>query len=650
MLSPDTILQGRYRIVRQLGRGGMGAVYEAFDARVSSLVAVKETFATGEVHRDAFEREAKLLANLDHEAFPRVMDHFTEGEGQYLVMELVKGDDLWELLKTRGTPLPVDQVLEWADQLLDALDELHAQTPPIIHRDIKPSNLKVTPKGRIKLLDFGISKGAAGEMTQYTAEPLSVVGYTPHFAPLEQTLRSDRRWLDTFELLNPAAVAEILSSPTDPRADIYSLSATLYHLLTNQMPRDATTRAIELWSGRPDPLPRADRVNPQVPGVVAELLHDSLAVERSERPANARSMRVALDAARGQIGPTQLAETVSGHSADAVATISADKAHNFAEDEARRREKGVRNFPKPVSIRSSPESEVAPLPDAKSTPDGLGATGDAAGPQDRRSVGKIIALAVAGVFVLVVGFGLYTWITKDRVTGSGGTPLANQPAPSLVAMEFVGIPAGTFYMGSPPNDSSRKPDEQPEHPVTLSKAFEIGKYEVTQAQWRTVMGRNPSKFAGCDQCPVEQVTWTEVQAFITRLNAANDGYQYRLPTEAEWEYVARAETAPTTREDSAWFDRNSANKTHPVGQKEPNDRGVYDLAGNVWEWCQDWYGESYYLGAPETDPQGPSSGTARVNRGGGFSGRAEFLRVTDRNKFPPDRRDSALGFRLVRTP
>ncbi|MEO6394199.1 MAG: protein kinase, partial [Pyrinomonadaceae bacterium] len=148
--------------------------------------------------------------NLDHEAFPRVTHHFFEGEGQYLVMELIRGVDLWELLQLRETPFPPAKVLEWADQLLDALTELHSNVPPIVHRDIKPPNMKLTPRGKIKLLDFGIAKGAVGQMAMNTSEPLSAVGFTPHFAPLEQSLRSDRRWVETFELLNSAAVESIL--------------------------------------------------------------------------------------------------------------------------------------------------------------------------------------------------------------------------------------------------------------------------------------------------------------------------------------------------------------------------------------------------------------------------------------------------------
>src|SRR6266704_1481569 len=213
MLSPNTILRDRYRIIHQLGQGGMGAVYQAMDENLRCLVAVKETFAFTDEQRRAFRHEAQLLANLRHWALPRVTDHFTEGEGQFLVMEFVPGNDLEEVLGLREQqPFSFATVIEWADQLLDALEELHSFDPPIIHRDIKPANLKLTPKGKILLLDFGLAKGFAGQMSTADADSRgkSIYGYTPHYAPLEQ----------------------IRGAGTDPRSDLYSCAATLWTLLT----------------------------------------------------------------------------------------------------------------------------------------------------------------------------------------------------------------------------------------------------------------------------------------------------------------------------------------------------------------------------------------------------------------------------------
>src|SRR4030095_15215421 len=168
MLAPETILQSRYRVVRQLGQGGMGAVYEAIDERLDTTVALKETFFADEKLRKQFEREARLLARLHHPALPRVSDHFSEGEGQFLVMQYIPGDDLSEMMTQKRVPFPADQVLTWADQLLDALDYLHTQEPQIIHRDIKPQNLKLTARGQIILLDFGLAKGQGGDISRVT--------------------------------------------------------------------------------------------------------------------------------------------------------------------------------------------------------------------------------------------------------------------------------------------------------------------------------------------------------------------------------------------------------------------------------------------------------------------------------------------------
>src|SRR5436309_9254337 len=231
MLTPDTILQGRYNVLRQLGQGGMGTVYEAVDERLDTIVALKETFFADEKLRKQFEREARLLERLHHQALPRVSDHFNEGEGQFLVMQYIAGEDLAAMLAQSTGPFPEEEVLRWADQLCDALDYLHTQDPQIIHRDIKQQNLKLTARGQIVLLEFGLAKGSAGQMSVVTSSA-SIFGYTPNYAPLEQ----------------------VQGLGTDARSDLYALSATLYHLLTNVKPPDALSRAAAIVNGQPDPL------------------------------------------------------------------------------------------------------------------------------------------------------------------------------------------------------------------------------------------------------------------------------------------------------------------------------------------------------------------------------------------------------------
>src|SRR6187549_1577245 len=260
MLTPDTILQGRYRVVRQLGQGGMGAVYEAVDQRLDTTVALKETLFSDERLRRQFEREARLLARLHHPALPRVSDHFSEGEGQFLVMQFIPGDDLSEMMTRKRGPFAPDQVLTWADQLLDALDYLHTQDPQIVHRDIKPQNMKLTSRGQIILLDFGLAKGQAGEISRVSTTA-SIFGYTPNYAPLEQ----------------------IQGLGTDSRSDLYSLGATLYHLMTGVKPPDALTRAAALVNGQSDPLVAATDLNPTVATEVSAVLQQAMAQNREQR-------------------------------------------------------------------------------------------------------------------------------------------------------------------------------------------------------------------------------------------------------------------------------------------------------------------------------------------------------------------------------
>ncbi len=215
--------------------------------------------------------------------------------------------------------------------------------------------------------------------------------------------------------------------------------------------------------------------------------------------------------------------------------------------------------------------------------------------------------------------------------------------------EFARISAGEFDMGCSPGDCDYE-GETPQHHVRISKGFEMGKYLVTQAMWESAMGSNPSGFKGADR-PAETISWNDVQEFLQRMSAKNDGYRYRLPTEAEWEYAARAGSTSARYGELnavAWYDGNSVNETHPVGQKQANAWGLYDMLGNLWEWTQDRYDKNYYQRSLGTDPQGPSSGMARVVRGGSWGSYAGSVRASVRLNVGPGLRDDNIGFRCVR--
>ncbi len=240
---------------------------------------------------------------------------------------------------------------------------------------------------------------------------------------------------------------------------------------------------------------------------------------------------------------------------------------------------------------------------------------------------------------------------------AGAAPASEQGYVNSMGMEFVLIPAGEFTMGTEPKKEGGTPDEAPMHKVSIDKPFFLGKYEVTQAQWEAVMGKNPSKFKGPSN-PVEQVSWLAAQEFIKRLNAKEGHTRYRLPTEAEWEYAARAGTdsAYSFGNESkdlthyAWYDGNSADSTHPVGQKAANPWGLFDMHGNVYEWAQDWYGEKYYADSPKEDPQGPAKGLHRVNRGGSWLNTPEDCRSGLRSYLLPDGTFDSIGLRLALSP
>lgn len=271
LLAPETILQSRYRVIRHLGRGGMGAVYEAVDLRLGHMVAVKQTLTSDQELWKQFEREARLMARLNHPVLPRVSDYFTEGNRAFFVMQFVDGTDLAEIIAQRPGPFPRPAVVAWADQLLDALIYLHAHERQIIHRDIKPHNLKITAAGGIVLLDFGLAKTQAADSADCLSG-VSVFGYTPRYAPLEQ----------------------IQDLGTTPQSDIYALGATLYHLLTGVKPPDALARATALVSARPNPLKPANEINPAVGAELSAILSRAMAQNPDERYPSAEKFREAL--------------------------------------------------------------------------------------------------------------------------------------------------------------------------------------------------------------------------------------------------------------------------------------------------------------------------------------------------------------------
>jgi formylglycine-generating enzyme required for sulfatase activity len=269
---------------------------------------------------------------------------------------------------------------------------------------------------------------------------------------------------------------------------------------------------------------------------------------------------------------------------------------------------------------------------------------------------KVFEDIPVGTYTIKVSANAYTIATETALVKTGETtnksirllkPVAGIST-STDGIEMVFVKGGTFTMGSPANEPNRRSDET-QHQVTLSD-FYIGKYEVTQKQWTAIMGSNPSNFKG-DNLPVERVSWNEVQKFIQKLKLKT-GKKYRLPTEAEWEYAAQgASTGSSTLyagsnniDEVAWYNNNSGFTTHTVRQKKANGLGIYDMSGNVWEWCSD------YSSGSQSNPQGASSGAGRMDRGGSWYNVPQRCRVSDRDFSYPDDKSYFLGFRLVLVP
>lgn len=586
----------------------MGTVYEALDQRVNAVVALKEANpAADDESRREFESEAALLANLHHEALPRVMDYFIEGGAEFLVMEYIPGYDLLELLSRRGSSFHVDLVLRWADDVLELLEYLHQRQPPILHRDIKPANLKLTQQEKLFLLDFGLAKGATGQMATLLTSR-SVRGYTPVYAPVEQ----------------------ILSLGTDQRSDLYSLGATLYHLLTNVPPADAPARYQDTEDRKPDPLLPISQLNPQVPRGVADVLHRALALSRRDRPESAAVMRQEL---------REAVELAKG-------TVGLDHQMRVSQPAGRERARVHPGLANPIV--SQPIVPVV-----------------------RRKKGLVILiaaviLAAAAIFAIVV-MTRRTGTVDQTTLSAKVTPLpsatpAERYSESVagVPLEMVLIPGGTFTMGA--SGRERVISEGPPHQVSV-RPFYIGKYEVTQSQWRAVTGTNPSEFRADDR-PVDRISWNDAVEFCRRLSRMT-GREYRLPSEAEWEYACRGGTTTTfafgnsLSSAQANFDGNSPygdapkdvyrQETTRVGTFKPNAFGLYDMHGNIWEWCQDPYHETYE-GAPTDGSVWSGDSEYRLMRGGGWLSSGYKLRCAARDKLRRDDTFVAAGFRVAVSP
>ncbi|MEW5870379.1 MAG: SUMF1/EgtB/PvdO family nonheme iron enzyme [Chloroflexota bacterium] len=644
-LTPGQTLKDRYRIDALLGRGGFGAVYRAWDENLETPRAIKENLDTSLQAQRQFKREAQILDRLSHPNLPKVIDHFVIPEqGQYLVMEFVEGQDLQERLAQAGGRLPEAQVLEWTAQVCAALEYLHAQNPPVIHRDIKPANIKITPEGRVMLVDFGIAKLYDPGLAT-TAGARAV---TPGYSPQEQ----------------------YGSGATDARTDVYALGATLYHLLTGEQPPESIQRNLGAFMERPR------RLNP---GLSVET--EKAVLKALEMLPEARFQRVAdLRRALASNSAPGEGQTPAPRRMAREAAADGDGLPPVARTVRVGARPGWQRWAGAVSglalvallalwLYSGGWSAALPAP--TSTP---GST-----PTPTNNTALSITSGPLPALPLPTSPRPSDTPTPQATVAPSATPAPNStlpgpsptlPPPTALPTQIVDVdgapmalaPAGAFQMGSQGGDK----DEQPRHEVYLL-AFYIDLYEVTNARYAVCVKAGvceapaiPAFYSlypyfgdsAYDNHPVVYVSWNMAQAYCQWRGA-------RLPTEAEWEKAGRGgldgnlypwgDEAPACQPgapNGAAFEDCGAGYPQAVGAYTPNGYGLFDMAGNVWEWASSLsmpYPYQVDDGRESLSTSGP-----RLLRGGSWASPVGSLRVALRFFKNPEYVSGEAGFRCAR--
>jgi serine/threonine protein kinase len=625
------LVLGNYVLREPIGAGGMGQVFQAEHRRMKRLVALKVLAPglLGPAARARFQREIETAARLAHPNVVVAHDAGEAGGRHFLVMEYVDGCNLATLVREQG-PLPVRLALEYLMQAARGL--AHAHAGGTIHRDIKPANLLVDRDGNVKVLDLGlarmVSAGEAGA-THLTSSG-AIMGTAAFMAPEQAT--------DAHE--------------ADHRADIYSLGCTLYYLLTGKPPYEGKGALEVVLAHRERPIPSLRAALPDCPPGVDALFRRMVAKRPEDRPPS-------MEAVAAELG-NLLADETAGAGRTGQLHIPASRGPRRALWLA---------APGLVLAASallawifSRPADGTPHQPSDSRPDLL-AVSDSRPDTPPTTVSPASIPAPPTVKAEAPPT---SKVEAPPASKAEAPPTRKAEPPKRPVVDVVLVRAGDFQMGSDEHDPDARDDEKPRHPVRINQAFYLGKTPVTQAQYREVMGSNPSAFApagalrekvkGIDtsRYPVESVTWLDAVLFCNRLSerhglpsyyridektvTVRGGNGYRLPIEAEWEYACRAGTttrwsfgdSPKELDKYAWYAGSSGDTTHPVGLKEPNPWGLYDMHGNVREWCWDRYGADYYKHSPASDPAGPGTGNERVYRGGNWNDHAPQTRAAAR--------------------
>jgi len=660
-LDPGQTVYNRYRVVKKLAAGGFGAVYQAWDLSLKKTCALKENFETSPQAHKQFEREAVILAQLNHPNLPRVTDHFTiQGQGQYLVMDFVDGNDLQEILDQQGGPLHEEQVLIWIKQICDALTYMHNQKSPIIHRDIKPANIKITPAGNAILVDFGIAKIYDRNLKTTVGAKAVTVGFSP-----------------------PEQYGE---GSTDIRSDVYALGATLYSLLTGQIPVESVRRTTGFALTPPT------KFNALISTSVERAILQAVELVPEDRFQTVEAFKLALKKGT-RISPESIAVPIIAP----VITqpISVQPKRNWIPWAV-------------VGVGMMVILAIGIFLFQLFRPAQTGSPTDAVAAGSEGGVIRMDDLSMETQPSVTDTAGSDQTIVQDGSTPSPTIKptetisilptllpsVTNQPADPLSCnhagqtwvspidmMTLVCVPTGGFLMGSSSLDSLSEVYERPQHSVYLD-SFWIDKTEVTNAMfakfvdstghrtqaeidgwswefdgqswsqpagtdWHHPLGSG-SSLQGLDNHPVVRVSWNDAQAYCSWV-------ERRLPTEAEWEKAARGENGniypwgnSSPMPNMLNYNQNKGN-TKPVGTYPDGVSvfGAYDMSGNVWEWVIDWYQEYYYQDSIFENPVGPPNGDGRVMRGGSWFTGEVGIRSAYREWGYQDGSYWSTGFRCV---
>ena len=582
------LFANRYRLIKEVGRGSFGEVWQVRDEQLDLEVALKVYIALDERGLEEFKGEYKNTYALNHPNLLHATYFGVDEKRPYLVMPYCPASAV-------GLLGEIDEGTAWRflRDVAGGLAYLHGQE--ILHRDIKPDNILRNEAGDFVITDFGISLRMRSTLRRNSTRQMQQGEMSGTIGYMGPEMFSS----------NPEAVKA---------TDIWAMGVSLFELLCGELPFFGQGGGM-LLRGAEIP-----EVHGDFSAELKGLLRACLAEAPWERP-TAEQLHWYADAKLRGENP---AMPWKGQGKSEVGFPAS-------------KEGGDKGMGKQTVPRSG-KGQTVPMAE------GQGKSGGTV-PEAKEGKGRKKTIWIAVVLALLLVAGIAGISVQQRATSNRIIRVGD------VEFEMVYVEGGTFTMGGTSEQGSDAfDDENPTHRVTLS-AFHIGKYEVTQGLWREVMGSNPSFHQAGDDYPVEMLSWEDCQEFVRKLNART-GLNFRLPTEAEWEYAARGGrksrgykySGSNSLGDVAWYEASIGDGTHPVGRKSPNELGLYDMSGNVYEWCQDWYGR--YGSSGQTDPAGPSRGSIRVLRGGGCSN-ARRCRVSSRSYGDLGGRYCDSGLRLI---